>query len=173
MSTEAVIVGSASCCRNGHIAVRNKHGQCLECVRACTRKYQSKNREKAVVYAKEWQTRNPEKAKLHRQNFYRNHKDEILLKAKAWCQNNPEIVNKISRVNAAKRRALLRLRIPRWSDLRLIRNFYDNCPSGYEVDHVVPINGKSVCGLHVPENLQYLTLKENRRKGNLFIEELT
>lgn len=44
-----------------------------------------------------------------------------------------------------------------------IRNMYINCPEGYEVDHIIPI---SKGGKHHPDNLQYLTMQENRKKHN-------
>ena len=49
------------------------------------------------------------------------------------------------------------------ADIPAMQLFYINCPVGYEVDHVVPI---SKGGLHSLENLQYLTISENRKKSN-------
>ena len=60
-------------------------------------------------------------------------------------------------------------RIPKWADLKAIQQFYYNCPEGYEVDHIVPLNGENVSGLHVLSNLQYLTKVDNIKKGNTWI----
>jgi len=45
----------------------------------------------------------------------------------------------------------------------IIKKIYETCPEGYEVDHIIPL---SRGGLHHEDNLQYLTIAENRRKGN-------
>jgi len=58
------------------------------------------------------------------------------------------------------------IRTPTWSDLLRIREIYKNCPEGMHVDHIIPLNGKYVSGLHVPDNLQYLHELDNISKGN-------
>jgi 5-methylcytosine-specific restriction endonuclease McrA len=70
--------------------------------------------------------------------------------------------NRVREVSA-NYRAKLRDQTPHDADRDAIREFYANCPLGYEVDHIVPI---SKGGLHTLENLQYLTVSQNRRKSN-------
>ena len=72
------------------------------------------------------------------------------------------------RERSAKRRAALIQRTPKWADLDKIKEIYYNCPEGYEVDHIIPLQGVYVCGLHIETNLQYLTPLENRQKSNKY-----
>ena len=73
----------------------------------------------------------------------------------------------------AKRRAQKKRATPAWADQDYIKDLYRNAKEAsgifnvtFEVDHIVPLQGKNVCGLHCEHNLQILTADENRRKGN-------
>lgn len=70
----------------------------------------------------------------------------------------------------AMRRARELMATPAWADNNKIREIYANCPEGYHVDHIVPLKGTLVCGLHVEYNLQYLPALDNLQKGNKYIE---
>lgn len=59
-------------------------------------------------------------------------------------------------------------RVPKWSESKAIREVYRMCPEGYHVDHVIPLQGKLVSGLHVLANLQYLEASDNIKKSNKF-----
>ena len=67
-----------------------------------------------------------------------------------------------NKANVYAYRARMRNAIPEDADLKLIRLIYENCPEGYHVDHIQALaNG----GLHHQDNLQYLEISENCRKG--------
>lgn len=59
-------------------------------------------------------------------------------------------------------RARKRNAIPSDADLGLIKRIYEHSPTGYDVDHIIALANS---GLHHQDNLQYLPLSENRRKG--------
>lgn len=70
---------------------------------------------------------------------------------------------------AAKYRAAKLQAMPKWlstQQLLEIVEIYKGRPDGYDVDHIVPLQGKQVRGLHVPWNLQYLPANINKRKSN-------
>lgn len=68
----------------------------------------------------------------------------------------------------AHRKGRLSIATPNWANKPAIRKFYVDCPEGHHVDHIIPLHGKLVSGLHVLENLQYLPATENLRKGAYF-----
>lgn len=117
------------------------------------------NREKTTDYKKSWKSRNPQAVKKYN-NDYR-------------LANKPMYAKFASDRNARKVNAT-----PKWltsEQNKQISDFYalaKDCSvvSGetYQVDHIVPIRGKTVCGLHVPWNLQVLPRYLNEKKSNRF-----
>lgn len=109
---------------------------------------------------------NMEKSRLATKKYREDAKD---------CDHKRAIVNQ----NRAKRRASKLMAKPKWLTKQHIRdmvNIYKesklkNKESGIEhhVDHIIPLQGKTVCGLHVPWNLQILTRDENLKKSNKLI----
>lgn len=79
-----------------------------------------------------------------------------------WRATNPHK----TRSYVAKRRAAKLQATPDWADIKAIEQIYADCPDGHDVDHIVPLQGKTVCGLHVPWNLQPLVAKVNHSKSN-------
>lgn len=102
----------------------------------------------------------PGMAELLREKSKKQSKEYL----RKWRRKN----KKLATFYTTKYLASKKKRTPSWADLDAIELFYLNCPDGYEVDHIIPLQGKFVSGLHVLENLQYLTKKENRSKGNSF-----
>lgn len=80
--------------------------------------------------------------------------------------------HEVERPRRNARRSRVKQATPPWVNMAEIRAIYAQCPDGHEVDHVIPIKSKTVCGLHVPWNLQYLPVRDNRRKSNRHVDEV-
>lgn len=87
----------------------------------------------------------------------------------AWQKDNPEKCA----TKVMKRRAAKLQRVPSWADLKAIAWFYEEAARltkltgiKHEVDHIIPLRGRKVCGLHVEANLQILQKSPNASKGN-------
>jgi len=76
----------------------------------------------------------------------------------------------VYKAGTALRRATLAKATPKWLTKEMkkeISNLYKKAKElNLSVDHIYPINGKTCTGLHVPWNLQLLTLSENCSKKN-------
>lgn len=113
-----------------------------------------------------WQKRNKSKCLEAGKRWYRKFPDRSKLKCDRWRSNNKEHC----RLRSSLYRSIARKQTPKWADKKAIANIYKNKPEGLQVDHIVPLRGKYVCGLHVEYNLQYLTPSENARKKNTFVD---
>lgn len=161
-------------CVRSHLAFRLlSTGICKDCNRENSARYRAKNPEKARKYvANAW--------KKNRAKYRKGHTKATT----AWKRRNPEKVKQIGinwrakvglgygRAARAKRRATEKRQLPSWADIGAIKQIYAKCPPGHHVDHVIPLRGKFVSGLHVETNLQYLPASENQRKHNQFNPEV-
>ena len=125
------------------------------------KKYHTEEEKKAVykLKYKEWISK-PENAN---KNYIANQKTQSE-RWKRWRLKNKDKQNAKSNMEKAAKLQ----RIPPWANLEDIKQFYLNRPEGYHVDHIIPLRGKTVSGLHILENLQYLPAKENLAKSNKF-----
>lgn len=116
--------------------------------------------------------------------------DLILSRVGAWAAANGDKVRAIKRsyqkrnphLTAARqmlRKAAKANATPKWlseaqiEEMRMIYLDAATRPGGpWQVDHIIPLRGKNICGLHVPWNLQVILATENQKKGNRWTEEM-
>lgn len=135
------------------------------------RKYRLENKERINAQTKQWIADNKERVRsANSANYYAN------------CEKRKQGVAAWRRENAglalsymAKNRADRKQRYPIWANDSEIQRIYalrqsmsDYFKTDFHVDHIVPLKGRKVSGLHVHNNLQILTAEQNLSKGNKF-----
>jgi len=95
------------------------------------------------------------------------YKERMRIRANARYKKD----SSLAKFHATMRKAHVKRATPKWADKKALRLFYKACPNGYHVDHIIPLRGKYISGLHINSNLQYLSAKENMAKHNKYSSE--
>ena len=170
--------------REYHKAWRKKN---RDKVSAANKAFYDRNAEAMRVRSIKYSVENPDKRKAQavaRMERYRND-PEFHAKVLEWGKESrgrrkeyiAEYEKKRQRENPGKYKAIRANnlmqrahRTPAWADIEKINFFYECCPAGCEIDHIIPLRGEHISGLHVETNLQWLTREQNRIKSNSWIE---
>lgn len=167
-------------CVRGHISHRYVNGRrCAKCSVEDTKKAKQQNPEIDKKFYSIHKNRILEKKKKYKAYWYQKNKEKLKLKlndySKAWKIANPD---KHSATQARRRSKKLQA-TPAWLNDCQIKSIlleYELAKwcskvmgEKYHVDHIIPLKGDTVCGLHVPWNLQVITAKTNLTKGNKIV----
>ena len=135
------------------------------------RSYYLANREKCLAKCREYRAREKEKLRERDHLRYQVNKERHAKWARDYVKANPER----RRANLAARRAVKEKATPSWVERDKLLRFYaeavrlsEETGIPHEVDHIVPLRSKIVCGLHCESNLQVIPAAENRKKLNTY-----
>ena len=169
-------------CKHGHVAPRKTKGACIECLKV--------EWEKANVTRAEYfqQYNQSEIGKESKRKYYERNAELVKLKAlsrsnedRRRYRNKYRLTNPdLYRAHVSFRRRRFRDATPKWltkEHKRAIRQLYIDAMTvsrvtgvPYVVDHIIPLLGSMVSGLHVPWNLRVITREENLIKSNQLVD---
>ena len=159
-----------------------RRAECKSCCAVRGARYNKTHKEQKRVAAIAYRAENKEVLKEKKRIEYQNNREVIIKRSAQWAKDNKDKVNASANAwakrNKAQKNAMTNAyrcrkaqRTPVWADLDAIRDWYVQAESqGLEVDHIVPLRGEFVSGLHVEYNMQLLSRRDNASKGNNYQE---
>lgn len=145
---------------------------CKNCESNRQRAYYQANRERVLERTSKYNKDNPEICRVAGKRYYYRNREASIQRKLDWYKSNPDK----AAASASMYRAKVKGATPDWltqEQKRQVQEFYEHARdcravSGqdYHVDHIVPLQGENVCGLHVPWNLQVLPSDVNIAKSN-------
>jgi uncharacterized Zn finger protein (UPF0148 family) len=149
-------------CTRGHAPLRQRisGGQytCIGCMKEDKKKYESEEtKERYLARARTKRKENPDKYREKERHYRQENRARV--KAKKLRQRH-ELRNATPRW----------LSDEQWDEMNAIYKQRDRITEDtgveHHVDHIIPLRGENVCGLHVPWNLQVLPANDNLKKSN-------
>ena len=169
-------------CKHGHIAPRKTKGACVECLRL---EWEKANQTRAEYFRAYNQSEAGQKAK---REYYERNRELVAERAQSRTneakqnyrrkhkERNPDLYKEL----VSMRRRRFRLATPKWLTAehkmeirlkyRLAIELSRRTSVRHAVDHIIPIQGEEVCGLHVPWNLEVITQEQNLKKSNKLVD---
>lgn len=139
-----------------------------ERVREIERRTYERNREAKLAGMRAYSATNAEKRRELERKRYEAEKERIKARNYAYRKERPHMVQAWN----GSRRAAEKRATPLWADMQAIGEFYalaarltQETGELHHVDHVIPLRGKNVSGLHVQTNLRVVRAAENLKKG--------
>lgn len=172
-------------CLHGNVSLRKSNGQCQcnDCkfkLRSVMKQWHKDNKESNLLVRKVWLKNNKEKVKQASLKWKENNHEKWLAYMNEWKEANKDKIC----LSHHKRRVAKIKGTPAWNSeldefvmkeaagLRLKR--FELTGIEWQVDHMIPLRAKSVCGLHCADNLQVIpkTLNLQKRNRMVFTEPL-
>ena len=159
---------------------------CKPCKAEKQRVYRANNLEAQREATRRWRKGATEHVREYEKAYREKNRDQRIERCRSWRERNPEkqtaaerryVESNRGKVNAKnmRRHAAKILRTVGWADLDAIDGIYERAVAlteqtgvKHHVDHIIPMQGEKVSGLHVETNLQILTQAANCSKGNTY-----
>lgn len=165
--------------------------RCKSCMCVAARAYNAAHRSQSSHYRKLWHRRqvaedpayvikHRERTRIAQRKMRADpaRRAALLAALRQKRTDSPEFTRRIGRIEQSRRRAARLKAMPVWANRQEIDALYaqaqaltESTGTDWHVDHIIPLRGKNVCGLHVETNLRVISAHENHRKANLFSEE--
>ena len=148
------------------------HCYCKPCENEKSRAQYAKHKARKDAQNKRWYEENKQIRLLSQYAWQEKNKNKVSEIQKSYRKRNlSKDCAKVMRREASKINAT-----PEWANNTRIQCYYSlaamfnkNTEQKWHVDHIVPLRGKNVCGLHVDYNLRVIPAIENMKKGNRYV----
>lgn len=157
------------------LTYKAKHGKkCTACLKVAQSLYRANNAQRIAGLKKDWKLKNKEHVEAKDRAYAQLYPDRRTLARRKWSVANPGKDNAAKKLNAVARKK----RVPAWltpDEHWLIEQAYELAALrtkmfgfSWHVDHIIPLNGRKVSGLHVPINLRVIPGADNLKKHNSY-----